>query len=366
MRTTRLSRTLVALLAALFVTGTLAARLQAAPAAQGGTISLTIVGHVDVDGGPDPDCPTCNGSSQNTSEDPGDNDYADTDPLPDIEFIVLDMDGNEVGRGTTSAQSNAIQLLTLDVAELGPDEEYTIEIAGGPDGWEACRGETSQTISEALIGPAGSGRLDFFFFKTEFCQTLATPTVDPGMTATPDPNVTVDPNATPSATATRKPSGGGGERHKDKEQRLGAIAGVAFIDENQNGVIDPGEPGLDHVGINIHGGGLQKVWITGGPGNYSFDGLGVGEYDVFIQPGAEWKITTPSRYKVKVNGNHVVGIDFGLVRAGAAAPAKASASVRLPATGIADLPLAPALGGLATLLGGLAALGFVFERRRRG
>ena len=73
--------------------------------------------------------------------------------------VVLDIDGNEVGRGTTSPQSNAIQLLSLDVAELGPDEEYTIEIVTGPDGWEACRGETSQTIGEAEIGPAGSGRL---------------------------------------------------------------------------------------------------------------------------------------------------------------------------------------------------------------
>ena len=365
MRTTLPLRALVAVLAALFITGTVSGRLYAAPSAQG-TIGLIIICHVAVDGGPDPDFPTCNGSSQNSSEDPGDTDYADTDPLPEIEFVVLDIDGNEVGRGTTTSQGNALQLLSLDVDELGPDEEYTIEIVSGPDGWEACRGETSQTIGEAEIGPAGNGRMDFFFYKSEFCQTLETPTADPGMTATPDPNVTVDPNATPMPTATRKPSSGGGsERHKDKEQKLGAIAGVAFIDENQNGVIDPGEPGLDHVGVNIHGGGLQKVWVTGGPGNYSFDGLGVGEYEVFIQPGAEWKITTPSRYHVKVNGNHVVGIDFGLVRAGAKAPAKASASVRLPATGIADMPLAPVLGGLATLLGGLAALGFVFERRRR-
>lgn len=358
MRTTLPLRALVAALATLFLTGALAGRLSAAPMAQGGTISMIVVGHVDVDGGPDPDCPTCNGV-----EDQADQDYADTDPLPEIEFAIFDISGSEVGRGTTTAQGNAVQILTIDVPELGPDEEYTVEIQSGPDGWEVCKGQTSQTINEGDVGVSGSARLDFFFFKSEFCQT-GLPTADPGMTPTPGEDTPV-PGSTAKATATPKPtSSGGSTRHKDKEQKLGAIAGVAFIDENQNGVIDPGEPGLDHVGVNIHGGGLEKVFITGGPGNYSFDGLGVGEYDVFIQPGSEWKITTPSRYHVKVNGNHVVGIDFGLVRTGA--KAKASATVRLPATGFADFPLAPALGGLASLLGGLAALGFVFERRRRG
>lgn len=364
MRTSLPLRALIAATAALFATGTVAGTLSAAPAAQGGTISLLLVGHVDVDGGPDPNCPTCNGSDQNTGEDQGDLDYAATDPLPEIEFAVFDMSGTEVGRAFTTANGDALQVVSLDVPELGPDEEYTVEIQSGPFGWDVCRGETSRTIAEGDIGPSGTGRLDFFFFKTEFCQN-GEPTVDPGMTATPDGN-TPAPGETAAATATPKPRSPG-RTGKDKEQRLGAIAGVAFIDHNQNGVIDPGEPGLNDVGINIHGGGLQKVFITGGPGNYSFDGLGVGEYDVFIQPGAEWKITTPSRYKVKVTGNHVVGIDFGLVRADAKAPAaKASASMRLPATGIADFPLAPALGGLATLLGALAVLGFVFERRRQG
>lgn len=356
MRTTLPLRAIVAALATLFITGALAGRLSAAPAAQGGTIGLIIVGHVDVDGGPDPNCPTCNGV-----EDQADQDYADTDPLPEIEFAIFDISGTEVARGTTTAQGNAVQILTQDVPELGPDEEYTVEIQSGPDGWEVCKGETSQTVNEGDVGVSGSARLDFYFYKTEFCQN-GQPTETPDTTATPGGDTPV-PGTSATPAPTSKPSGGS-TRHKDKEQKLGAIAGVAFIDENQNGVIDPGEPGLDHVGINIHGGGLQKVFITGGPGNYSFDGLGVGEYDVFIQPGAEWKITTPSRYHVKVNGNHVVGIDFGLVRSGA--KAKASATVRLPATGIADVPLAPALGGLATLLGGLAALGFVFERRRRG
>ncbi len=190
-----------------------------------------------------------------------------------------------------------------------------------------------------------------------------TETIEPTMTP-PETATMMAPTATSETPATPKPGGGG---HDDKD-RIGYIKGVAFIDLDQDGKLDPNDPGLNDVGVHLVGGGLDLLIITGPTGQFSFDGLGAGRYDVFIAPGPEWRVTTPSRYNgVRVQHNVVQGIDFGLTRVGAAPSGKAATDKhgmpKLPKTGVGELPSSALLALVAVVLGVVAVTGLALERR---
>jgi hypothetical protein len=160
---------------------------------------------------------------------------------------------------------------------------------------------------------------------------------------------------------------------------FGQIRGVAFVDLNESGKIEAGEPGLNDVQVYLGGGGLEISQITKSDGMFNFPGLGATTYDVFINPGPEWHITTPKKQSVPVNANDVAGIDFGLIRHTDRGTHKvepgsgpghartlvlpAGAGIRLPRTGITAMPEAPLLALLVATLGSLAALGYGAERR---
>jgi len=309
--------------------------------------TIFAIGNPDLFGGDDPDCPGCDGDIA-----PEDEDLAEQNPLPQLEFRVLDGTNTEIASQTTEPLG-VLQRAMIEVPALEDGEEYTLELVSVPAGWELCSNDEGPTRTLTLddFQLGDSTREDFFFWVG--CQAIETPTSTPtGGTVPPN-----GPTATPRPT--RKPGGGG---DTNDLQRLGSIKGLAFIDQNQDGRLGPTEPGLNDVGVHLRGGGLDLFQITGPTGQFSFEGLGAGEYDVFIQPGPEWRVTTPSLYKVKVNGNMVQGIDFGLVRTGAP-PAKPTGP-RLPATGVADLPMSGLLGVVALVLSVVAAVGFGFERRR--
>ena len=349
MRTFLSSRWFVFLGAAAFVAGlaTPARLVRSAPLHQDPTVDIFVIGFVDIFGGDDPDCPGCDG--EYTSED---EDFARSNPLPALEFIVKDSTGTEVAR-VTSEELSTLQRATITVPALAEGEEYTLELVGAPAGWELCPNESkTRTLTADDFQLGDSTREDFHFWQG--CDVV-------------QPTATTEPGETPGATSvppTAKPDGDKKESSSEK-QRLGSIKGLAFIDENQDGKLGPAEPGLNDVGVHLRGGGLDLFQVTGSTGQFSFDGLGAGEYDVFIQPGPEWKVTTPSLYKVKVDGNVVMGIDFGLVRQGAARPmAQPMPGIKLPPTGVADLPTSGLLGVVALVLAAVAVVGFSFERRR--
>jgi len=348
---------------------------EAAPAAQS-TLTILAVGFVDVAGGSDPDCPACNGEYDDADEA-----FASSNPLAPMEFVVRSGGGAEVARATTSALVG-FQRVTFEVPDLMDDESYTLELVAPPGGWLLCFDDNpTRTLTPADFS-LGSTREDFRFYQG--CDSIEPTVVPPTETPIPGaPTVTPGgPTAVPQPT--RVPSGnGGGDGSKDDDpvdprfetDQLGSITGVAFVDLNANGTFEAGEPGLNDVGIKLHGGGLELLHLTNATGVYNFEALGAGVYDVFIEPGSEWYITTPSKYVVPVAGGINRGYDFGLIRysdlPGAHAPATGvggrapvSGAIRLPSTGIADLPIAPSLGLLALVLGGLAGLGFAFERRR--
>jgi hypothetical protein len=66
---------------------------------------------------------------------------------------------------------------------------------------------------------------------------------------------------------------------------LGEISGSVFVDSNGNGVLDSGENGIEGVEINltgtdVYGNAVDLTILTDAAGNYSFENLVAGVYDV--------------------------------------------------------------------------------------
>lgn len=93
------------------------------------------------------------------------------------------------------------------------------------------------------------------------------------------------------------------------------ISGQKFYDENQNGVKDPGEPGLPDWVIFANG-TVNDVAFTDSEGNYAFYGLPPGSYTVSEQLVNGWTQTmppVPGTYTVNVldENSQFTDIDFG-------------------------------------------------------
>ncbi len=369
MRTRNMLRWMTVTVLAAGVLAIEAQTASSAPARQT-TVTITTAGFVDKFGGSDPNCPGCNGVY-----DAEDRAEAASNPLPSMEFVVKSGTGAELGRQNT-ADFLGVQRAEFTVAE---EESYQIELATDPPGWQLCPTESrTRTLVQADFR-LGAATVRFNF--TQGC-TIAAATPTPfGPTATLRPGVT--PSATPRPGSTRVPDPGdpdGRDRDGPQTGPFGQLRGVAFVDSNQNGKFEAGEPGLNDVQVYLGGGGLEISQVTKSDGMFNFPGLGATKYDVYINPGSEWFVTTPKKYTVPVNGNDVAGIDFGLIRytdRGVATPMPGGprtartyqlppgSGIRLPHTGFAGLPEAPLLALLVATLSGLAALGYGAERRGR-
>jgi hypothetical protein len=368
-----------------------ASGVQAAPAQQN-VVSIVVFAYVDVAGNPGPGYPA---PACNLEFDTADGTYALTDELPAMEFVLRDGSGTELSRQTTTLLATLQRARFDDVAE---EESYILQLTSPPAGWTLCPQETAdRTLTQADFS-LNRARVTYHFFKasmvtppagetataTQAAPTTAVPTatVTPGgPTVTPLPTG-VRPTSTPRPTLVPRPTSEEQEEAAPASEAalqpvgctgLSSIKGLAFIDQNADGKLGPTEPGLNDVEIHLHGGGLEISAITPSSGQYSFEALGAGTYDVFISPGPEWKITTPSLYHVTVACNVVMGYDFGLIRysempAASVAPAAAAPStgIKLPATGVMEVPGAPLFGGLAAALAVLGLVGLTLERWRAG
>jgi hypothetical protein len=400
-------RWLASLLVALFLaTGGLP--VHAAPAQQG-TVTIVIFSYVDVASPGDPT------AACNLQFDTEDETYATSNPLGAHTFILRDPGGTEIGRQLTDALATLQRARFDNVAEL---ESYTLQLEAPPAGWALCPQEQATRTLTQLDFSLGRARATYHFYQAGQgtppptgevptattappVGTTAVPTQTPIVPATTRPPAT--PGGVPTARPTAKPGGGtsggtGGDASTGGQAgaaavgvagtstgasapRVGScvispppgtgalamIRGVAFVDNNADGVLGADEPGLNDVEVYLHGGGLELSQITPARGSFSFEALGAGEYSVFINPGPEWRITTPAHCMVRVSGNIVTGVDFGLIRADqvpAAPVAMAIERVRLPATGVIDLPRGAMLGGLALALSALGLAGLTVERWR--
>jgi hypothetical protein len=322
------------------------------------TFTISVVAYVDVTPVVDQNCPGCNGVF-----DPEDRDYALTNPLGTMDFVVKDSTGAEVGRQTSAELDTGIQN-TVFTVDQGP--EFTVDLVAPPSGWQLCQSESaSRTLKEEDFGIGGTAELQYHF--TQGCTLQETPTPEG---PTPEPGTATAVPATPVVPVPT-------EKHETSGSAaaaapaLGYIKGFACIDRNGNGKVDSDDPGLNDVRVKVSGGSTTLYTVTPGTGAYSFDGLGAGTYEVSISVGPEWRVTTPTMYTVKLApGQVAMGNDFCMVRVGepvpAAAKLMAGRGVRLPATGFADLPASSLLGMATLLLGALGALGFAAERRRGG
>ncbi len=95
------------------------------------------------------------------------------------------------------------------------------------------------------------------------------------------------------------------------------LSGTVFLDQNQDGVIDPSETDrVEGVAVELYdeNGVFVAITTTDANGFYSFDGLAAGEYDVVqIQP-AGYQTTTPNVIlTVQVPEEGLPDVDFGEV-----------------------------------------------------
>lgn len=96
----------------------------------------------------------------------------------------------------------------------------------------------------------------------------------------------------------------------------GGVSGAAFIDDNANGQLDPGEEGLAEVLVSVQdgAGGLAGQALSDDAGAWQVDGLRPGAYTVSSEPALGWFSTTPAVQPVDVlPGEQVTGIDLGFV-----------------------------------------------------
>jgi uncharacterized membrane protein YgcG len=393
---------------------TLTAPVQASPQNQEPVLTIFAIGFVDVAGGDDPDCPGCNGEF-----DPEDEDFANATPLGTITFVVKDESGAEIARADTEPLAT-LERAMIDVPDLLDGETYTLELENITGDWQLCSNESGSRTLGIDDFQLGSTRQDFHFWmgcSDDTVPPTAVPTTRPGDTPVPttvpspgdptsepgDPGDDDDDDDDEDDNGSGGDSGGSGSGGDSggsgsggdsggsgsggssagsgsggasagtdggkTQNGLGEIAGIAYNDLNGNGKLDANEPALNDVAVRLSGGGLTKNHTTGGDGFFGFCCIGTGEYSVSINPGSEWTVTTSSNYSVKVNGNRVIGIDFGLTRGAVHKNALAKKHddrvVSLPSTGIADIPTKGLLGGLILALGLVAGLGFSMERRNR-
>ena len=101
----------------------------------------------------------------------------------------------------------------------------------------------------------------------------------------------------------------------NREEPVGGIHGVKWLDENGNGQRDSNEPGLPGWTIRLKGeGGTTLSTVTGEGGHYWFMDLSAGVYTVteILQPG--WEQTFPGsgvHIVALASGQIVEGLDFG-------------------------------------------------------
>jgi len=96
------------------------------------------------------------------------------------------------------------------------------------------------------------------------------------------------------------------------------IEGRVFVDTNQNGVLDAGEPGLPGVALTIDSDGWSASTTSRGDGFYDFAALGEGKYKITMHiPSGYHPSTLTTRAGLELSGmpeDVMANINFGLVQ----------------------------------------------------
>jgi hypothetical protein len=220
-------------------------------------------------------------------------------------------------------------------------------------------------------------QLDFWFWHG--CTTQATATVQPGQPTATSVSATATrtgPTVRPPATATPRPGGDTDDDDEDDATAAptsagsgaGEIRGLVYIDLQQDGLLGADDPGLGPVIVRLSGAGRTAEVTTPAAGTFTFANLPRGNYVVTVEAPAGYRLTTVGSRNVTVADTVVMGADFGLFpEAGLSSmpvpPRTGPPPQRMPSTGALEAPTTRLVLGLATLVGMLAALGLIYERR---
>ncbi len=94
----------------------------------------------------------------------------------------------------------------------------------------------------------------------------------------------------------------------------GSIAGVAYFDADEDGVLDSGEEGIPDQGVELRD-ALNAViayTTTASDGSYRFDELPPGSYSVTFAPEIYWQLTTSATQPRTVSAGTTATADAGL------------------------------------------------------
>ncbi|QEG41865.1 COG1361 S-layer family protein [Roseimaritima ulvae] len=198
-------------------------------------------------------------------------DTADTDLVPDVDLTVgktVTLDDAQVGAEltytitvTNDGTSTATSVTATDTLPAG----LTFVSGTGPDG---ALSATGQTI-DVSIGTLAAGASETFTIIASIDADASGDLVNSVTVATPLTEVDAT-NNTAQATTTVDPV-------------LSTIAGVVYVDSNNNGVQDAGEAGIADVtmtltGTDTLGNTISRTVTTGSDGAYLFDQLPAGTY----------------------------------------------------------------------------------------
>ena len=106
---------------------------------------------------------------------------------------------------------------------------------------------------------------------------------------------------------------------------LGSVRGTLFVDDNGNGVRDPGEAPIANAKVlgDLNNNGVantnEPVFKTAADGSYSFTGIPTANFSVIYASAAAYETVTNASGAVRgrlvaVNGQDVAGVDLGIGR----------------------------------------------------
>jgi hypothetical protein len=100
---------------------------------------------------------------------------------------------------------------------------------------------------------------------------------------------------------------------EDDTTALGAIEGLVFQDDDGDGEAGPEEYGIDGIVVRLTGDDVDEDTLTDDSGQFRFEDLEPGEYEVVVEPGMVWSVIGRSLIGgLEIDGEELTGLEFAL------------------------------------------------------
>ena len=187
-------------------------------------------------------------------------------PIPGALVKLFNSAGDTVVREVVTDNNGLYQFFNLDPAT------YRVRPTP-PQGW------TMNLYERWVVISVGADMTEINFPATR--SATSTPTITPTASQTPTSTLTPTATTTSTPTATATPTGG-------------RIYGVVWNDQNEDGVIDPGEEGAGGATLQLKNamGAVLAETISASDGSYQFVGLESATYNLVLVVPDGWEATT--------------------------------------------------------------------------